>query len=737
MKFAGVIVDISHEQLDKIFQYIIPETMLPELEIGMKVRIPFGKTNRTGYVVDISDEPEIDISRMKSLIGICGHSVTIDGRMIKLANWIKNHYGSTMNQALKLVMPVKEKVRNIEKKTIHLLISKEEAEEYAKEAARKRYTARARLLETLAKTPVVDYSLLTQKLNINLTTVKTLENKGIIEITTHTMFRNTIKNTIKSGEKILLNEEQRYVAESIIKDMENGDMMPSLIKGVTGSGKTEVYLELIEWVINRGGDVICLIPEISLTYQTVMRFYNRFGDIVSVINSKMSKGERYDSFEMAKSGKIRIMIGPRSALFTPFNRLSLIIIDEEHESAYKSENVPRYHARETAIELAKMTGAKVVLGSATPSLESYYNAKAGRFKLYELNNRAGLAGFPTAEIVDLREELRNGNRTMFSNRLMELMKEKLSMKEQVMLFLNRRGYLGFLSCRNCGHVITCPHCAVSLTEHGNGRLVCHYCGYETSGIKICPECGSKHIGRFKAGTELVESEIKKLFPDNKVLRMDADTTRNKDGHAKILEAFENHEADILIGTQMIVKGHDFPNVTLVGVLLADVSLYSPDYMAAERTFELITQAAGRAGRGDKPGEVVIQTYSPEHYSIQTAAKQDYHAFYKEEISYRSLMRYPPEWQMLVVFASGEDKAWLDKVMDAMANVVKHMDLMVIGPSEAGFGKINDQYRKVIYIKNKDYETLVKAKNRLEQWIDLNKIRKNLLVNFDFNPMNSY
>ena len=651
MKFAGVIVDISHEQLDKIFQYIIPETMLPELEIGMKVQIPFGKTRRTGYVVDISDEPEIDISRMKSLTGICGHSVTIDGRMIKLANWIKNHYGSTMNQALKLVMPVKEKVRNIEKKTIHLLISKEEAEEYAKEAARKRYTARARLLETLAKTPVVDYSLLTRKLNINLTTVKTLENKGIIEITTHTMFRNTIKNTIKSGEKIILNEEQRYVAESIIKDMENGDMMPSLIKGVTGSGKTEVYLELIEWVINRGGDVICLIPEISLTYQTVMRFYNRFGDIVSVINSKMSKGERYDSFEMAKSGKIRIMIGPRSALFTPFNRLSLIIIDEEHESAYKSENVPRYHARETAIELAKMTGAKVVLGSATPSLESYYNAKAGRFKLYELNNRAGLAGFPTAEIVDLREELRNGNRTMFSNRLMELMKEKLSKKEQVMLFLNRRGYLGFLSCRNCGHVITCPHCAVSLTEHGNGRLVCHYCGYETPGIKICPECGSKHIGRFKAGTELVESEIKKLFPDNKVLRMDADTTRNKDGHAKILEAFENHEADILIGTQMIVKGHDFPNVTLVGVLLADVSLYSPDYMAAERTFELITQAAGRAGRGNKEGNAVIQTYSPEHYSIVHACNHDYESFYNEEIAFRELMDYPPVYNFCLLYTS--------------------------------------------------------------------------------------
>lgn len=707
MKFAGVIVDISHEQLDKIFQYIIPETMLPELEIGMKVQIPFGKTRRTGYVVDISDEPEIDISRMKSLAGICGHSVTIDGRMIKLANWIKNHYGSTMNQALKLVMPVKEKVRNIEKKTIHLLISKEEAEEYAKEAARKRYTARARLLETLAKMPVVDYSLLTRKLNINLTTVKTLENKGIIEITTHTMFRNTIKNTMKSGEKILLNEEQRYVAESIIKDMENGDMMPSLIKGVTGSGKTEVYLELIEWVINRGGDVICLIPEISLTYQTVMRFYNRFGDIVSVINSKMSKGERYDSFEMAKSGKIRIMIGPRSALFTPFNRLSLIIIDEEHESAYKSENVPRYHARETAIELAKMTGAKVVLGSATPSLESYYNAKTGRFKLYELNNRAGLAGFPTAEIVDLREELRNGNRTMFSNRLMELMKEKLSMKEQVMLFLNRRGYLGFLSCRNCGHVITCPHCAVSLTEHGNGRLVCHYCGYETPGIKICPECGSKHIGRFKAGTELVESEIKKLFPDNKVLRMDADTTRNKDGHAKILEAFENHEADILIGTQMIVKGHDFPNVTLVGVLLADVSLYSPDYMAAERTFELITQAAGRAGRGNKEGNAVIQTYSPEHYSIVHACNHDYESFYNEEIAFRELMDYPPVYNFMTVRIASEDEQKTAELSEKIKQLTDKADsrTKIIGPGKAPVYKVKDVFsgRYIIRIKNtKDF-----------------------------------
>ena len=326
---------------------------------------------------------------------------------------------------------------------------------------------------------------------------------------------------------------------------------------------------------------------------------------------------------------------------------------------------------------------------------------------------------------------------MFSRRLKELIKDRLNKGEQIMLFLNRRGYAGFVSCRSCGHVMECPHCDISMTYHRDGRLRCHYCGYEQPMLKVCPECGSPYIGTFGLGTQKVEAALYKEFPQAKVLRMDMDTTKRKNSHEQILSAFSDGEADILVGTQMIVKGHDFANVTLVGVLAADLSLHANDYRAGERTFQLLTQAAGRAGRGDKPGEVVIQTYSPEQYSIQTAAKQDYHAFYKEEISYRSLMRYPPEWQMLVVFASGEDKAWLDKVMYAMAEVAKHMDLMVIGPSEAGFGKINDQYRKVIYIKNKDYEILVKAKNRLERWIDLNNIRKKLLVNFDFNPMNSY
>jgi primosomal protein N' (replication factor Y) len=432
-----------------------------------------------------------------------------------------------------------------------------------------------------------------------------------------------------------------------------------------------------------------------------------------------------------------VIIGPRSALFVPFPNLGLIVIDEEHEGSYKSEQTPKYHAREVAIKKAEMEGASVILGSATPSVDSYKHAQDGTYRLWELTKRAKEAVLPQVYIEDLREELKAGNRSMFSRRLRDLIQDRLDKGEQIMLFLNRRGYAGFVSCRSCGHVMECPHCDISMTYHRDGRLRCHYCGYEQPMLKVCPECGSPYIGTFGLGTQKVEAALFKEFPQARVLRMDMDTTKRKNSHEKILSAFSDGEADILVGTQMIVKGHDFANVTLVGVLAADLSLHANDYRAGERTFQLLTQAAGRAGRGSKPGEVVIQTYSPEHYSIQTAARQDYHAFYQEEIAYRTMMKYPPVWQMLVVFASGEDKAWLDKVMDAMAEVAKHMDLMVIGPSEAGFGKINDQYRKVIYIKNQDYDILVKAKNRLEQWIDLNNIRKRLLVNFDFNPMNSY
>lgn len=734
MKFAGVIVDISHEQLDKIFQYIIPEELSDKIEIGSRVKIPFGKTNRTGYVVEMNEEPEIEPERIKTITEVITESVTIDSRLIKLAYWMKNYYGSTMYQALKVVIPIKEKIKPALKKTVHLLISRNEALEIAADARRKKHVAQARLLEALADNPIADYTLLNQKLDITMSTVNSLEKKGLLETETSRMFRNSIKNRVLKHERPVLNKDQEFVTKSIIADMENGDNTPCLIKGVTGSGKTEVYMELIEWIIERGREVICLIPEISLTYQTVMRFYNRFGDNISIINSRMSKGERYDSFLMAKEGKIKIMIGPRSALFTPFKNLGLIIIDEEHESAYKSENVPKYHARETAVELAGLCGAKVVFGSATPSLDTYYKAKNDVYKLFTMENRAGNGTLPSVETVDLREEMKNGNRSVFSRRLTELIEKKLAKKEQIMLFLNRRGYRGFINCRDCGHIIECPHCAVSMTEHKDGRLLCHYCGYESPVIKICPECGSKHIGKFKAGTELVEEETKKLFPDASVLRMDLDTTKGKDGHAGILEKFADGEADILIGTQMIVKGHDFPNVTLVGVLLADMALYSPDYMASERCFELLTQAAGRAGRGDKKGNVVIQTYNPEHYSIVHACSHDFDSFYEEEIAYRELMGYPPVIQFMScrIASMDEEKAvFLSEEIKKITSVFSD-DTAIIGPGNAPVYKINDVFYRVIYYKNPSHDRLEEIKKSIDIYMDEHEeLMKKCQIQYDF------
>ena len=736
--YANIIVDISHEQLDKTFQYHVPDALLSQIDTGVMVNIPFGRGNRiiTGYVIELTSKAEFDEEKIKDIDSVVPNRVKAVEDMIKLAAWLKHNYGGTMNQALKTVIPVKEKIRQKEKKHIKLNVTKEEAKEFIKNAKRKS-PSKEKLIEYLSDREEADMDVLKNETGISPSTIKSLENDGIIQIISRQLYRNPVKEDEIQEDKISLNNEQKNIVDDFIGDYDRGIRKTYLIHGVTGSGKTLCYINMIEHVVRQGKQAVMLIPEIALTFQTVKRFYDRFGERVSILNSRMSKGERYDQFLRAMRGEIDVIIGPRSALFTPFSNLGLIVIDEEHEMAYKSEQTPSYHARQTAIHIAETKNASVVLGSATPSVESYYNAKKGIYKLYELKNRAAGADMPDVAVVDLREELKAGNRSMFSRRLKELIKDRLNKGEQIMLFLNRRGYAGFVSCRSCGHVMECPHCDISMTYHRDGRLRCHYCGYEQPMLKVCPECGSPYIGTFGLGTQKVEAALYKEFPKAKVLRMDMDTTKKKNSHEQILSAFSDGEADILVGTQMIVKGHDFANVTLVGVLAADLSLHANDYRAGERTFQLLTQAAGRAGRGDKPGEVVIQTYSPEHYSIQTAAKQDYHAFYKEEISYRSLMRYPPEWQMLVVFASGEDKAWLDKVMDAMANVVKHMDLMVIGPSEAGFGKINDQYRKVIYIKNKDYETLVKAKNRLEQWIDLNKIRKNLLINFDFNPMNSY
>lgn len=735
--YADIIVDISHEQLDKTFQYRIPPELESSVDIGVMVNVPFGRGNKSicGYVVGLSEKAQFDPDKIKSIESVAEGRVQAVERMIQLAAWLKKTYGSTMNQALKTVLPVKEKVRQKEKKTARLMISAEEANIYLAAFEKKHATAKLRLLIALCEAESIDCDVIKNKLNITMQTVRSLEQEGILVIEREELYRNPVKNTDKEMKRLILNEQQKEIVDTFVKDYDSGIRRTYLIHGITGSGKTLCYLELIEHVIQQGKQVIMLIPEIALTFQTVQRFYQRFGDQVSILNSRMSKGERYDQFLRAMRGEISIMIGPRSALFTPFTNLGLIVIDEEHEGAYKSEQAPRYHARETAIHIAKICTASVVLGSATPSVEAYYRADKGEYKLFTLTDRAAGGTLPTVYTEDLREELKCGNRSIFSRRLQELMQNRLEKKEQIMLFLNKRGYAGFVSCRMCGHVLKCPHCDISLTAHNNGKLVCHYCGYEQQQVRICPKCGSKYITGFRAGTQQVEEMVKRMYPAAKVLRMDMDTTTGKEGHEKILAAFSNHEADILIGTQMIVKGHDFPDVTLVGILAADMSLYAGDFRASERTFQLLTQAAGRAGRGQKAGEVVIQTYTPDNYSIVSAAKQDYTGFYKEEIAYRTLMGYPPVSNMLMVNLSSKNAEQLERACMELKEKIplwKQEKMMITGPVQAGVYKLNDYYNQVMYLRAEEYGKLTCFKDWLEGLCLENSLFRNVNLQFDFN-----
>lgn len=740
--YADVIIDIAHEKVDRTFQYRIPPSMQKKLEVGMRVNVPFGKGNtiRKGYVVGISDKTDYDCSKIKEVHSIVTGAVSAEDEMISLASWLRKMYGGTMIQALKTVIPAKQSVKTLEKKTVALKWDREQAGEYqAKCARQKNRGAQARLLKELLEAERLPRELITGKLNVSLSTIKTLEEKGIVGIETESIYRNPIKIEEKRQERKTLSQNQQYIVDEILREYDEGKRQTYLIHGITGSGKTEVYLELAEKIVGMGKQAIVLIPEIALTYQTVMRFYRRFGNRVSVLNSSLSDGEKYDQCRRAREGLLDVIIGPRSALFTPFPSLGLIVIDEEHENTYKSESSPKYHARETAEEIARRSGASVVLGSATPSMEAYYRAKQGEYRLFTLKERLTGGELPQVYVADLREELKNGNRSIFSLKMQELIEDRLEKGEQIMLFLNRRGYAGFISCRECGQVMKCPHCDVSLSEHRGGKLVCHYCGYEEPAVKKCPKCGSKYISGFRAGTEQIEEKLKQRYPAARTLRMDADTTKKKDSYEEILSAFANGEADVLIGTQMIVKGHDFPNVTLVGILAADMSLSVGDYRAGERTFQLLTQAAGRAGRGQKPGEVVIQTYQPEHYSVVHAAKQDYEGFYEEEILYREIPGYPPAAHMLAVQIFAREEEAGRKLAEYLAGLLlkKAMEnLQVIGPAPASIGKINDVFRFVFYVKGKEYQKLVAVKDYLEEKVQKMELKRES-VQFDFDPMNAF
>ena len=732
--YAEVIVDIAHEKLDRPFLYRVPDALAGQAVPGSVVRVPFGRGSRIidGYIVGFTDRCSLKEEQIKSILEVRSGSETAEARLIALAAWMSHTYGSTMIQALKTVIPVRKSVRAVTERTV-AAADPDAVPGQIEYLRKKRRTAGVRVMETLAREGSMSQRELLEKANVPVSCVRKLEEEGYLTVAVSEMLRMAMKEAEAAPPAVLSAEQERAVS-AIRREWEGADR-PVLLQGVTGSGKTVVYTELIDGILKEGKQAIVLIPEIALTRQTVLTFVRRFGDQVSFLHSRLSMGERYDQMRAAMSGRIRVMVGPRSALFTPYGNLGLIIIDEEHEESYHSETMPRYHAREVAVRRAEIEGAHVVLGSATPSMASAMRAREGVYAKADLPGRFGRKELPQTKIIDMREELKNGNRSILSDFLREEIGERLRRKEQVMLFLNRRGYSGAVTCRSCGHVMRCPHCDVSLTRHRDGRLICHYCGYEQPDVRECPSCGSPHISGITIGTQQVEEIVGRTFPGARVARMDLDTTRGKEGHSRILADFAKKNIDILVGTQMIVKGHDFPSVTLVGVLLADLSLNESDYRSSERTFQLVTQAAGRAGRGDVPGLCVIQSYRPDHFAIVTAARQDYESFFAEEELFRRIMRYPPCGSMCAVLGSSKDEEKLSIAMRYIRKYLQRIDpgnsLSAIGPAPQAVGKVRDVYREVIYIRSEERERLIRAKDLIEEYTAINTGFDDIYIQFDF------
>lgn len=708
MKYAVIIVERSHKNIDHVFHYKIPNELQGQLEVGMSVLVPFGNGNKNilGYIIGFTNETDYDDNRIKSISSIAEKYPLFSQNMIELALWMKDKYYSTLSDCLTCVIPkitndktfdcvyINNALPDIDNKIDEIL---------------KKHNKQSSVLEMLIGGHEIPVSHIENMLDINRAPITALVKKNILKVNSVKVYRGIYNaSNIKRTEKLPPNEEQKKAIDFIINKNSSNNKKPILIHGVTASGKTEVYLQVIEDVLNSGKQAIVLVPEISLTPQTVDRFISRFGNKVAVTHSRLSEGERFDQWNRARLGEVSIMVGPRSAVFAPFEDLGIIIIDEEHENTYKADQqTPKYDAREVAIKRCEMCDGLVVLGSATPSVTSYYKAQCGEYELVELKNRVNNS-FPDVEIVDMRQELENGNKSIFSNDLMEAIKYNLENKKQTILFLNRRGYSTFVSCRKCGYVMKCDSCNVNYTYHfASNRLMCHYCGKSVENPKVCPQCGSNFIKYFGVGTQKIEQEVIKLFSSARVSRMDLDTTKQKNSFKKILDEFKCGESDILIGTQMIAKGLDFPNVTLVGVIAVDMSLNINDFHSAENTFQLVTQVSGRAGRSSYKGKVFIQTYSPEHYSIVCAKDNDYTSFYNEEIAFRRQLNYPPFSNVFFIMFTGENEKNIIKLMyellDIMKEYNKNNSFEHLGPAPANISKINDKYRWRLIVKGLEEE----------------------------------
>lgn len=726
-KFAGIIINSTSNKLDKLFTYKIPDTLQERNLVGYRVLIPFGKSNKEteGFVIEAFDENNSNIN-IKKIINITEEYPLLYKQDIELIRKMCDKYLCTFMECIRVMLPGCI-FKGMKCKTQMLI--------YAGKELEKRYSSEPYFTiynKTKQCEGLYTRNKLSTEFGFSLSSINSMIKNGFL-IQKSSVVNRYNQLSYPPYIKRNLNLEQLKAVEKI-----NGEKKKFLIHGVTGSGKTEIYMHLVEDMIKNDKDSIILVPEIALTPQMVERFKGRFGSEITVYHSRLSDGERYDEWLRVKEGKVKVAIGARSAIFLPFKNVGLIVIDEEHEMSYKSESDPKYDTRQVAEMICSIKKCKLVMGSATPSLETYLRCSNKEIELININERADNALMPSIEIIDMRQELINNNKSIFSTRLYNGIKDKLDKKEQVILFLNRRGFSTFVSCRKCGFVFKCDRCDIALTYHRqSSEMVCHYCGRRKKVPHTCPTCGSKYVKFFGTGTEKVDQEVKKLFPKVRTIRMDFDTTRKKDAYETIYNDFKNGNSDILIGTSMVAKGLDFKNVTLVGVIAADLSLNFPDFKSGERTFQLITQVAGRAGRGKKKGEVIIQTYSPENYSIKFAASGDYLSFFNEELKLRSIMQYPPFSTILLINLSSKNENILIKKIQSIGVKLKfifktHNDVHILGPVPCEISKIKDMFRWQIVIKGEINNVVSKDVKKIV-YDCLENGYNDIRVNMDINP----
>ncbi len=744
---AEVIIQSNAKDLNRVFDYKIPteyEENALEL-IGARVLVSFARRKELeeGYVVNIKENTEYEVKEIAKV-----EEKYLNSDKIELAKWMSKRYFCNIADCLKLMLPPgstrKESNRVKEKSVNFVTLKKDEDEiEFDIEAGKLKSAKQIRILKFLLENGDALISDIEMFADGSRAIVNTLCKNGYTEIIEKKIERDPFEfKNIERTTKLELTEEQANAFNAICDSMDDMLFSEFLLYGVTGSGKTEVYLQLIEKALDEHKSSILLVPEISLTPQTVNRFIARFGkENIAVLHSKLSIGERYDEWNKINEGRAKIVIGARSAIFAPVKNLGIIIIDEEHDSSYKSEMTPKYDSKEVARFMCKEANVPLLLGSATPDIDTYFRAKNEEIMLLELKNRANKASLPEIEIIDLREELAKGNKSMISTRLYEEIQKNLNDKKQTILYLNRRGFSTFVMCRNCGYTVKCKNCNINLTYHANtNRLKCHYCGYEEKLVTKCPSCGSEQIRYFGTGTQKLEYEINKLFPNASTIRMDIDTVSKKNSHEQILEKFKNDNIDILIGTQMVVKGHHFPNVTLVGVIAADGSLNIDDFRANERTFQILTQVAGRAGRGEDKGRVIIQTYNPDNFSIECAKKQDYDLFYNTEISLRKQLKYPPFCDIILIgFTSVIEQEVANvasKIHEYLKNRVlrENIGIILYKALPSPIDKIKNKYRWRILIKCKFGEEITDLiYDVLEEFQKLKS--KSTKITIDLNPNN--